>query len=189
MSERLTSEDVADAAEALSCEVACVRAVIEVESNGKGFGPDGRPIILYEPHVFHRETGGKFSAGHGGVSYAKWGMKPYPKSQADRWAQLEYARKLDDTAALKSASYGLFQIMGFNYRACGFATVQDFVTAMMVSERAQLMAFVAYLKHTGLDRPLRDRRWAVFASRYNGPGYARNHYDTKLAAAYSRWAA
>ena len=40
---------IASAANKLGCEVAAVRAVVDVESGG-GFLPDGRPKILFERH-------------------------------------------------------------------------------------------------------------------------------------------
>lgn len=182
----LTPTNYAEAATRLACDVATIRAVTEVESNGSGFGVDGRPIILFEPHVFSRLTQHRFDDTHGGVSYVKWGARPYPKTQAERWGQLEYAAKLDADAALQSASYGLFQIMGFNFAACHFADVKTFVAAMRVSEREHLMAFVAFVKTNNIDVALRERRWAEFAARYNGSGYKKNAYDTKLAAAYAK---
>ncbi|MFA7308428.1 MAG: N-acetylmuramidase domain-containing protein [Hyphomicrobium sp.] len=36
---------------------------------------------------------------------------------------------------------------------------------------------------------MRNRQWAAFARRYNGPGYRKNRYDTLLANAYRRMAA
>lgn len=183
----LTEADILEAAAELNVTPAHVRAVIDVESRGEGMDPaTGLPIILYEPHVFHRETGGRFSAKHGGVSYAKWKTKPYPRTQAERWDQLRYAQKLDNAAALRSASWGLFQIMGFNHAECGFDTVEAFVDAMAEGEGAQLWAFVAYVKARGLDRALRRGDWATFAKAYNGPGYAQHGYHTKLAEAYRR---
>ena len=37
-------------------------------------------------------------------------------------------------------------------------------------------------------RAARDLRWADFARRYNGPRYAENRYDEKMAEAYTRYA-
>ena len=122
----------ADAATELRCDVAAIHAVDSVESNGHGFAPDGRPIILFEPHVFSRLTQHRFDSTHGGVSYPKWGEKPYPKDQKARWDQMSYAGRLDRSAAYQAASWGRFQIMGFNHAACGFETVDTFVAAMMV---------------------------------------------------------
>jgi len=182
----LRPEDYADAADALKCDVAAIRAVDEVESNGHGFGPDGRPIILFEPHIFSRLTNHRFDATHGGVSYPKWGTKPYPKDQKARWDQLLYAAKLDNDAAYKSASYGRFQIMAFNHALCAFTTVNEFVEAMSRSERDQLFAFVQFVISSHLDDELRAHDWDAFTERYNGPGQVAA-YSGKLAAAFTKW--
>jgi hypothetical protein len=60
------------------------------------------------------------------------------------------------------------------------------VEAMFESEGRHLDAFVNFLRHEHLDTPLRNKRWADFARKYNGEGYAANQYDVKLAAAYAR---
>ena len=162
-----------------------IRAVKAVESGPLGgFGPDGRPIILFEPHVFSRLTNHRFDTTQGGVSYPRWGMKPYPKAQADRWAQLEYAANLDHDAAWQSASFGLFQIMGFNWAACGFRSLSDFIEAMRRSERDHLMAFVGFIKTHDLARHLAAQDWLAFATAYNGPGQAKAYAD-KLKAAFA----
>ncbi len=182
--------DVVDAADALGVTEAHVKAVLAVESRGRGFDPTTkRPIILYEPHVFHRETDGKWSSRFGGVSYEDWGHKPYPHTQDGRYGQLIYAMGLDEKAALRATSWGLGQIMGFNHEACGFKTVAQFVDAMVKSERDQLLAFARLLRTWGLGEKLKRGDWAGFARKYNGPGYKTNRYDEKLEAAYKRFAA
>jgi hypothetical protein len=35
---------------------------------------------------------------------------------------------------------------------------------------------------------LQAKNWAEFAKRYNGPAYAQNRYDEKLAKAYAKFA-
>lgn len=186
--EGLRDVDFADAADALKCDVAAIRAVYEVESRGQGFGDDGRPIILFEPHVFSRLTQHRFDDTHGGVSYRKWGAKPYKKTQKERWDQLLYAAKLDRDAAYQSASYGGPQIMGFNYALCAFSNVHEFVAAMSRSERDQLFAFVQFVTSSGLADELREHRWEAFAERYNGPGQI-NVYAPRLATAHRKWSA
>lgn len=180
----LTDADVAEAAAMVGLTPAHIAAVKAVESRGRGFEGD-RPIILFEPHVFSRETGGRFDRTHGGVSYPKWGMKPYRNEQADRYDQLTYAMRLDRTAALRSASWGLFQIMGFNHEAAGFSDVELFVKAHVASEREQLLAFCRFIRTNGYVEALRREDWATFARRYNGPGYKKHAYHTKLAAAFT----
>lgn len=94
--------------------------------------------------------------------------------------------KLDEEAALQSASWGLFQIMGFNFKACRFKTVFDFVDAHVESEARQLDAALGFIRSKELVSTLKEKDWARFARVYNGPGYAKNKYDEKLAAAYRR---
>jgi hypothetical protein len=189
----LTPDDYAAAAARLRCAVPEIRAVYEVESAGIPFGYDGRATALYEGHKFSEFTGGKFDNTYGGVSWPAWDKKKYPRGTADErhranWDKILFAARLDRDAAYKSASYGGPQIMGFNFAACGFSDVHSFVAAMNGSARGQLDAFVSLILDWKLDDELRERRWVDFARRYNGPRYAENAYDTKLAKAYTKWA-
>lgn len=184
----LSDGDVTTIAGYLGCHVAAVRAVLAVESEGEGFGPDGRPLILNEPHILYRELSGakRTKAVANGLAYEKPRTKPYPKTQAARYAWLERAMGIDEAAALRSCSWGLGQCMGFNHKVCGFATVQGFVDAMTYSEGAQLYAMARFIVSSKLQVHLRTLNWAKFARGYNGAGYAQNKYDVKLAAAYAK---
>ncbi|HEV2706559.1 MAG TPA: N-acetylmuramidase domain-containing protein [Pyrinomonadaceae bacterium] len=181
----LTDADYTACATSLNCEVAAIRAVVDVESRGSGFLPDGRPKILFEALHFHRFTGGKYDKSHPNISSPVWKRSLY-KGGAAEWGRLEEAAALDRTSAYKATSWGLFQIMGFNYQASGFQSVEDFVAAMKESEGAQLQAFANFVRNQKWDGFLRNRQWAMFAKRYNGPSYAQNHYDTKLADSYRK---
>jgi hypothetical protein len=96
---------------------------------------------------------------------------------------------LNREAALKATSWGMFQILGANYRVAGFDTVENYVRAQMLSEGEHLKSFVHFVILNHLDDELRDRRWEDFAKSYNGPGYKQNHYDQKMAQAYTRLSA
>ena len=181
----LTSVDFARAAAALGCVPAAVRAVVEVESKG-GFLPDGRVRILFERHKFSAFTGRAFDADHPAVSARQPGGYLGNAREYDR---LDEALGLDRQAALKSASWGAFQIMGFNHAAAGFADVESFVAAMASGHAAQLDAFVAFVRSAGLATALAAQDWPAFARGYNGPAYTRFAYDTKIAEAYARFAA
>ncbi len=170
----LSESDVARAAEFLNVDEAAVRAVIEVEAASYGFDAKGRPRILFEPHIFWRELGPgilRSEAKEAGLAYPRW-RRNYPRTMDARYAQLARAMQIDRTAALKSASWGLGQVMGFNYRLAGFDTVDAFVSAMKESEGAHLMAMASFIKNRGLDEALRRHDWAAFARGYNGPGYS-----------------
>lgn len=183
----LSEQDFKRAADRLGCEVAAVKAVAEVESGGKtGFLPDKRPKILFESRWFHKLTGGRFDASNPELSTPTW-VRNY-KGGAAEYDRLQGAIALDRAAALKSASWGMFQILGVNHAIVGFGDVEAFVKAQVESEGRQLDAFIGFVISNKLDDELRDKRWADFARVYNGPGFAENKYDSKMADAYARHA-
>ena len=191
---RLKETDFANTAKLLNCSVAAIKAVADVESSGDGFLSDGRVKCLFEGHIFYRYTKGKYATSNPAICYQKWTTNFYTKGKtADirgngELTRLAQAMALDKTAALMSASYGKFQIMGFNFTLCGFTSVDDFYQKMQVNEAMHLNAFCSYVQHVGLDDELRDMRWADFARKYNGPEYQKNQYDVKLANAYKKYA-
>lgn len=182
----LTRTDVSVIAGYLGCEIAVVRAVLQIEAAGKGFDGQGRPKMLFEPHVFYRELGAgpkRDRAVREGLAYAKWKRGAYP---SDSYPRLTSAMAIDRDAALRSASWNLGQVMGFNHSAAGFATVVAFVEAMKYSEGAGLYAMARFIVSNRLQRHLAAKNWSSFAKGYNGPGYAQNGYHTKLAEAYAK---
>jgi N-acetylmuramidase len=184
----LTDEDYRRAAAALRCEAAAIRAVADIESGGRtGFLSDGRPKILFESHVFSKLTGGNHDATHPDISTARW-TRNYIGGAGEH-DRLRRAMQLDREAALKSASWGKFQILGMNHRRVGSNTVDEFVEAQKRSEKEHLDAFVKFILSHDLSDELRDRRWDDFARRYNGPRFAENGYDRKMAEAYARYVA
>lgn len=182
----LNDGDVRIIAGYLGCEIAVVRAVLQIEAAGKGFDGKGRPKMLFEPHVFWRELGPgakRDRAAKEGLAYAKWKSGAYP---SDSYPRLRAACAIDRDAALRSASWNIGQVMGFNHKAAGFDTVAAFVEAMKHSEGAGLYAMARFIVSKGLARHLRAKNWSSFAKGYNGSGYAKHGYHTKLANAYAR---
>ena len=182
----LAAGDVVALAATLRCEPAAIWAVCDVESAGGGFLSDKRPKILYEAHIFGRLTRHRWDATHPNVSAPSWNRALYGAPGVHQYDRLDEAIGLDRAAALQSASWGMFQIVGMNFAVCGFKTVEDYVAAMCDGEGAQLAAFGAFCVHEELDTALRAQDWTRFALGYNGPGEAQNDYDAKLAAAYRR---
>lgn len=183
---KLTNDDFCRAAKTLRCEVADIKTVADVESKGKGFYANGFPVILFERHKFREFTDGVYNHTHPHLSGPAGNYGEAGQNQINKFNE---AFKLDPIAAMKSCSWGKFQIMGFNHKECGFATVGDFVDAMKESEGRHLDAFVGFVKSKHLADELRRHDWAGFAHGYNGAGYKKNAYDTKMAAAYKRFAA
>lgn len=182
----LLESDFLLAAGKLGCEVACVKAVTEVESQGSGFLESGRPKILLESHRFSALTQHRYDWTHPNISSRVWNRKLYQGGERE-YDRMTEAMALDRTAALSATSWGMFQVMGSNYGVCGFPSVEDFVAAMFDGEGQHLDAFVAFVQAKKLDVPLRARNWAAFAKGYNGLGYQENNYHGKLSMAYNKW--
>lgn len=163
-----------------------LRAFVEVEAAGRGFDNQGRPKMLFEPHVFYRNLKGaeRDLAVDAGLAYKSWGQKPYPK---DSYPRLAKAMEINQTAALMSASVGLSQILGENYEMIGYESPQEMWEAFMDDEEAHVEGMVNYILATGLADDIRAERWATVARTYNGPGYRKNDYDGKMARAFAKF--
>ena len=183
---KLAMADYQAVATAIRCEVAAVRAVVSVEAAGSGFYSDGRPKILFEAHWFCDLTNGDYDDDYPSISSQVWNRDLYIGGVGE-WDRLYLACTLDRAAAMKSASWGLGQVMGFNHKAAGYGDVESFVRDMHLSEGKQLMAMFNFIKTNGLDRALIRKDWATFARGYNGESYRENAYDEKLADAYDSW--
>ena len=178
------------AAAELNIEATALKAVAAVEGGGRCFAADGRPIIRYELHVFQKKftsrkyanTHPQFSAEYGPGNLAHSGQ------QADEFSMLYGAMLMRGQRdnAVASASWGAFQIMGFNHKAAGYATATDFALAMHRSASKQLDAFISFAKSQGAAQYLRTKDWANFALHYNGKDYRDNDYDGKMERAYRR---
>ncbi|WP_213936832.1 N-acetylmuramidase family protein [Pseudomonas sp. dw_612] len=196
----LKNADLVNASERLDVPLAAIYAVNEVESKGMGFLDSGKPVILFERHIMYRQLSkvrqdsenlndlkrraDQLAAAHPAIVNPKPGG--YVGGNAEH-QRLGSARVLDDVAALESASWGAFQIMGFHWQRLGYASVQDFVAVMSADESKQFDAFVRFIETDPvLHKALKARKWAEFARIYNGPDYQRNLYDIKLQRAYQR---
>ncbi|SHO81297.1 Putative phage-encoded peptidoglycan binding protein [hydrothermal vent metagenome] len=185
----ISENDIIQASKILGVDVATVKAVYKVESNGKGFIGDN-PKILFEGHVFWRQLKKhginpyEHQRGNEDILFPRWTRKYYRQNQ---YIRLEKAKEIDKSSALESASWGLFQIMGYHWKSLGYNSVEEFVEKMYQNEGEQLLAFVKFIEVNGLTRFLKVRDWAGFARRYNGRGYRANRYDIKLARAYRKY--
>lgn len=189
---RLSQGDMGHAARFLGVETAVLLAFTEVEAAGVGFDSQGRPKMLFEPHIFYRELGDTAERKRAmslGLAYPKWKAGNYPR---DSYPRLKSAMAISETAALRSASYGLSQILGSNHADAGHRTVQEMVLAAMQGEREQLLQMVTLMQSWGMGPMLRGRdftdpdSWREAAKRWNGSGYATHNYHGRMAAAYKK---
>lgn len=168
-----------------------IRAFAQVESGGKsGFNAAGLPIIAYEGHWFRKYTHHLYDETHPLLSYpyvkkAGWQWQINNKDQTAAWKTLNEAMALNAAAALQSTSWGMCQVMGFNYQACGYHDVFAFVAAMKQGSLGQLQAFAGFCKgKPGMVAALVRKDYATMARLYNGNDYG--DYDRRIARAYAR---
>lgn len=182
---RLDNLDIPVMAVRLSMSEDLVHALDEVESAGTGFDKQGRPAMLYEPHLLYRNLTGasRDAAVKAGLAYPSW-KRDYP---ADSYPRLVRAMQIDEEAALKSCSWGRYQTLGSHHRALGYRTAAAMVQAFMDDEENHLEAFVTYTIVNHLDDDLREGRYDVFFAGYNGPLYKQHGYDRKFATALRKW--
>lgn len=200
-SKLLKHVDLSDAATRLGLPLATVYAVNEIESRGRGFLDNGKPVVLFERHIMYRQLtavahdqrsptelkrhADELAALHPDI--INWTPGGYVGGNGEH-QRLTKARQIDDSAALESTSWGAFQIMGFHWRRLGHDSVQAFVASMETNESGQFTAFVTFLQTDNeLHDALKGHRWADFARIYNGPQYARNRYHLRLQQAFDRY--
>ncbi|MEB2775274.1 N-acetylmuramidase family protein [Algoriphagus sp. D3-2-R+10] len=194
----LGEQDLIDFAKRYQLDLAAVKAVNEVESSGKGFFIDGRPKILFEGHVFWRQLKARginpedfANSFNETVLYKKFSKNHYLGGSRE-YGRLELAATISSDpkfreAALASASWGSYQVMGFHAIPLGYPSVQQFVDEMYKHERNHLEVFGRYILKNGCIDYLRAKNWAKFAECYNGSAYAANKYDEKMAKAYLKF--
>ena len=173
-----------------------IHMFLDVETKGKGHDEQGRSLILFERHIFYRELNNLADktllneAVKQGLANKRAGG--YGKTSV-QYGKLERACKLSEVAALRSCSWGLGQVMGFNHLLAGYPTVSAMVLAFKDDEENQLAGAVNFIMDTKLDDELRACKGGqpetcrAFASGYNGSGYRRNNYHVKLADALQKW--
>lgn len=194
-----------------------VKAVISVESSGRGHLGDGRAKILFEGHVFWRtlvnelKAAGKpeaeakkevedLAAKNPSILYKFWTRAHY-KGGTGEYERLNKAKEINPKAAVYSASWGLFQILGenldHNIKSRNYVDFDDFEKKQHANELYHFLDFLAFImtkSHKGkkLYEYIQGEEeanydWAAFAFGYNGQGYKANQYDTKLAEAYKKF--
>jgi hypothetical protein len=181
------------AAKSLGCDVAALKAVAEVESFDPPFTRgdlDEVPLVRLEPHIFWRQLEAKkidpvpYAQKDSEILYRNFKIVPY-RSRTAQYKKLQRAKQIDEEAAMMATSWGRFQIMGFQYRACGYQSVEKFTNAVTSDKKVELQAFVHLLKSLQLGDELQRRDWAGFVRGYNGPTATQNQkYVKAMQAAY-----
>lgn len=188
----LTRADIVASAKGLGVEAAALKSVIDVECPKPGFDDEGRPTILFEPHIYY-----KYLTRANIITKRDQLQVLFPDMVSRTWDRSLYnvrpqhdklavAAVLDWDAAHMACSWGKGQVMGFNWQDLKYPSLKAFIDAMHESEAAQIDAMCRFIKVNGLVDELQRHDWAGFALRYNGEGYKANQYDTRLKAAYEK---
>ncbi|MSM38801.1 MAG: DUF3380 domain-containing protein [Geobacter sp.] len=170
---------------------ACGVAVLCVESGGAGFDANNRMIIRFENHIFWNLWGKKnpdtFNAhfrynpqkkwlGHQFRQDAAGAWADFHGSQDGEWRVLDFARSLNENAALNAISMGGPQVMGFNCSRLGYDSAREMFDRFSSDIRYQILGLFDFLRGHGstsaMIEALQHEDYVRFASLYNGPGQA-----------------
>lgn len=182
---RLTDADFKLVADELDIEVAAMKAVVIIEAGEKmeGFAAPGIPIVNFDASMW-KKFGTKGSGKGDPNATVPKGISGHALKE---WTQLTNARKKNVDGANMSTFWGMFQIGGFNYKKCDCNSVGEFVERMSYSELEQLELFARFITNSGMVNDIKNKNWAAFARKYNGPNYAKRGYHTKMARAYQKF--
>lgn len=105
-------------------------------------------MILFERHVMYRQL--READQDADALAARYPNIVNPSrggyvGKAGEHMRLAQAIAIDRDCALASASWGLFQVMGYHWERLGYPSVQAFADAMQSGEGAQLDAFVRFV--------------------------------------------
>ena len=191
---RLTDDDYREVARELGVEPAAIKAVVDIETGHthQGFWKRDKPLINFDLTIYRRmarRRGVDLQRAHRRfpVIFNKPNVRRYGSRHAAQQARLDAAMEVDKVSAIEGTFWGMFQIGGFNWKKCGVGSIDEFVELMSRSERDQLELFAQFCVSNDLVKYIRDKNWAAFSLRYNGPGYAARGYHTKMANAYRKF--
>jgi hypothetical protein len=174
-------------------------AVLLTESGGDAFRA-GRMVIRFENHIFYDHWGkhnpDRFNQHFSFNPSPQWEghqWRPSPNqpfrtchtNQVEEWAIFDFARQLDEAAAMRSISMGAPQIMGFNHGAIGYDSPRAMFDAFQASAETQVRGMFRFLESKNLVGALQSGDYQRFATGYNGSGQAefyagliRNYLET-----------
>tara|TARA_R110002074_G_scaffold242999_2_gene414789 strand:+ start:512 stop:2236 length:1725 start_codon:yes stop_codon:yes gene_type:complete len=198
--------DELEAEENLKISLPVIKALVKVESAGRGHLSDGRAKILFEGHKFWYwlKQFGKdpeaLSVGNEDIIYKKWTRTHY-RVGIKEYDRLEAARKIDPKAAIYATSWGLFQILGenmeHNIKSRNYQDVEEFEAKQHESEYYHFLDFLAFIKikkvrGKALIEYISEANegnydWESFAYGYNGSGYKVNEYHLKMKHFYEQF--
>lgn len=165
-----------------------------VESSGSGFA-NGKVKIRLENHHFLKGDAAQYKGiffDYGSPSYKG---HIYRKDSKDAWINchqnqaqendaFDFAISLNPARAYEATSMGLAQIMGFNYKRCGYSSARNMYNDFATGETAQLKGLIHFIaSDPNLLKACQNNNYRIMASLYNGSGNV-NIYAPKIEKAY-----
>ncbi len=153
---------------------------------------DRFPDICYPvPFVAKKDKAGQATLGKADTRMSSGHIEVTDQygDSAKSYLRLVNAYRLNPEAALKSCSWGMFQIMGDEHQGSCGVPLKDFMTKMCSGEGGQLEMLSLFIEKKASGRLLtaaRAKDWARIAYYYNGPGYEILSYDKRLESAYKK---
>jgi hypothetical protein len=180
----------------LAIDPAVAVAVLITESGGRAFDSATRNMIIrfenhqffefwgkHHPEQFNRHFDFNRSPREGWKNH-RWRRDPdgewlpcHPGAQEREWEVFDFARQLNEDAAIRSISMGAPQIMGFNHGVLGYNTPRAMFDAFQQGEEAQIDGLFRFIRGQRLDEHLRKGDFLAFARSYNGPGQPEFYRD------------
>ena len=149
-------------------------AILQKESNAKGFDNKGNIKKRFEKHIYS-----------GFKSVLEGVRKRHPQLpglDAD-WIK---SHSLDEIEQL-STSFGIAQIMGWHYPLLYYRSIEDMVQAWKDSEEIQVRDFCLFCVRYNNGKflqALKDLNIISIATQYNGSGFAKNNWDKDVQDYY-----
>jgi hypothetical protein len=200
---KITDEHYQNLAKDIGVEAKVFKTVAIVESGGRksfiNLNGLQKAKILYERHYMYRflkkiKTEDELTKlkktspdlVHNVGTYkdpnAKYG------SEIEQFDKLAKAKKINNNTAIKSCSWGKFQVMGKYYDNL-YSSPNELEEAMNMCEVQHFAYFKVYLKDVtgaGMIKAMKEKNWNKIAELYNGPDYAKNKYHTKMKNEYNK---
>jgi hypothetical protein len=192
----ITEVDYDNAANDLGIEKELMKAIGKKETKSKSFYKAKQAIILFERHKMysHLKT----------ADYSDEQLSNLQKENSDiihpkkstnygtteeQYTKLEIAKSINYDAAIKSCSWGKFQIMGETYDFL-FSSLKELENSMNLCEMQQFQYFISFLqKKSGMLQSLKDKNWEGIASAYNGKNWKNDNptYATDIEKYYNEF--
>jgi len=168
----ITDQQYKNLATEFGIAISKVKAIDYVESNGHGFDPITKKIIIqFEPRYFKRISQ---------LLTGLWASNSV-EGQAREWQAFNDAYKRNPKAAMESTSIGRMQVMGEHWQRLGFKSVGQMWDFAKDSEANQLWLGLKFIETDArLFQAVKVWETKKVAYYYNGKNYWLLGYDKKL---------